>query len=364
MGLLRVILAHVVLLAHLSPLFSQNLAHYLWVDGITATIAFHIFFMISGFFTELLIENYSKTHGLKAYYARRFLKLLPVYYVTLALTVLLTLYAHAHFQPHQLEVNRLLPYYQRIQKGPSFEFAVENLFLFIPQVFKLIDYTTVRLTHYLFIPQAWSLTVEFAFMIIAPFLLRKKMLYVSAWIVAITYAAWMNTHGFYRNYFSVSLIYFMTGSLGYRCYTKYLSQKHATRMMTVGAYCIVLFLGGLFYYYAAIKEMIGASTMYWSMLLFAAIALPFIFMATKNQRWDKHLGELAYPIYLCHFLTSDSMKIILAGHPQQSIGPYAWVLTIIYSVIVTAYITYPMTRTARTLYRKPVPRPCNCPKLT
>ena len=38
------------------------------------------------------------------------------------------------------------------------------------------------------------------------------------------------------------------------------------------------------------------------LLLLFLLAIPYIFRITKNDSIDGILGELSYPIYICHFL--------------------------------------------------------------
>ena len=46
------------------------------------------------------------------------------------------------------------------------------------------------------------------------------------------------------------------------------------------------------------------------MLTFAAI--PFLFRATKDQAIDRNLGELSYPIYICHYLVIWFLDSVMA----------------------------------------------------
>ncbi len=345
MGILRFILAHVVMLVHLAPLFPKNIAPFLWADPITSAVSFHIFFIISGFCTALLVHEYSvQGKAIKSYYIRRFVKLLPVYYITLALTVLLTLYADSYYSPELPKVNRLLPYYYRINTSDNVELVSQNVFFFIPELFRFFNFTHARVDHVLFMPQAWSLSVCFAFILLAPFLLRNKWAYAGAWGVAIVYAVWMNAHGFYRNYFAVSLLFFMAGTLGYRFYATRLLPRTLSRMEFRLSYGSILALAALFYTYAACEALVGAYVLYWFMLIFAALAIPYIFKASQNTSWDKYLGELAYPMYLSHFLIADLMKILLEYHPQRQIGFYAWIATLTYAALTTFGVTVPMMR--------------------
>ena len=75
MGLLRFFLATTVVVAHSSSIFG-----FTFIGGVASV---QIFFMISGFYMGLVLnEKYSK-NNLRAFYMNRFLKIFPMYLIVL-----------------------------------------------------------------------------------------------------------------------------------------------------------------------------------------------------------------------------------------------------------------------------------------
>ena len=59
--------------------------------------------------------------------------------------------------------------------------------------------------------------------------------------------------------------------------------------------------------------------------------IPFLFQATKNQTLDRGLGELSYPIYVCHMLViwflERGLNVARPNIRAHTSGPPATTLT-------------------------------------
>lgn len=44
--------------------------------------------------------------------------------------------------------------------------------------------------------------------------------------------------------------------------------------------------------------------------LVLTVAIPWLFMLTRNNRLDRHLGEYSYPLYLCHVLVFELLGLL------------------------------------------------------
>lgn len=76
MGFIRTFLAITVVLGHSTPIHGYF--------GIPPEVAVRMFFMVSGFYMSLILsEKYIGGAGLRAFYEGRFLRIFPIYYVSL-----------------------------------------------------------------------------------------------------------------------------------------------------------------------------------------------------------------------------------------------------------------------------------------
>jgi peptidoglycan/LPS O-acetylase OafA/YrhL len=233
MGLVRFLLAVSVVLVHAGPTYGITL-----INGIVAVQAFYI---VSGFYMALILhEKYPATiNGAKLFYSNRFLRIFPLYWIILALTVLVCIlnlsYPEtfpalpalkewiANWDALNLPSKMFLSltnvsvfgmdwaYYIRVDNG-LFEF-VESYWPFSPVAH-----------HFHFVVPAWTLGVELTVYVLAPFLFRRPV-----WLLIILAAAsfTLRAVGFYSglqvdpwNYRFVpfEIGFFLLGALGYRAY--------------------------------------------------------------------------------------------------------------------------------------------------
>ena len=101
-----------------------------------------------------------------------------------------------------------------------------------------------------------------------------------------TYDPWV-----YR-FFPTELLFFLLGNISYKIYAN-IKHKIVTRRNLVFAW--VLLLVSTFAYKSS-----GLAQ--YSIIYFFSFAglLPYVFLLSKNWKFDRYLGELAYPIYISH----------------------------------------------------------------
>ncbi len=130
----------------------------------------HVFFALSGFLiTGLLWRNLGQPHALRNFYARRALRIAPVYYGALILAALAALFRGAH----AAQLRPLLVYAGFLQNIPG----LVGVALHSPPPLPL---------HHL-----WSLAVEEQFYLLWPFLLlaagtRRRALHLCLWTFALS----------------------------------------------------------------------------------------------------------------------------------------------------------------------------------
>jgi peptidoglycan/LPS O-acetylase OafA/YrhL len=88
--------------------------------------------------------------------------------------------------------------------------------------------------------------------------------------------------------------------------------------------------------------------------LFIAFAIPFIFNLTKDNRFDKFIGELSYPVYLIWGLRVDVTKYIcdffhITSENVKGIIFYTFIL--LASIAIHLFIEKPVEK-IRTRFRK------------
>ena len=301
MGLLRVALAMAVMLGHLP------IASYQFIHAATAVQAFYI---VSGFYMALVLEGKYKHVGL--FYSNRLLRLMPTYFVMMAIAAVtlwglnasatgsVEIFATAFANPTTALV---LAFENVAIVGQEMLFWVtigpDGSLSFDPSG-KLPDETTTLAWQALLVPQAWSLSMELMFYALAPFLARldwRTLLAIACLSLALRFAggALPVDFGLWAGrFFPTVLFLFLLGMLAQR------ALPLVARMPKV--------LGWIFN--VAVLAMVVAMPLSgvpgpaqkW--IVFAAIAIcaPFLFHAFKDNARDRWIGDLSFPLYLCHLV--------------------------------------------------------------
>jgi peptidoglycan/LPS O-acetylase OafA/YrhL len=82
-----------------------------------------------------------------------------------------------------------------------------------------------------------------------------------------------------------------------------------------------------------------------------AIATPLAFSATRDLAFDRWLGELSYPMYLCHLLI---VAFVLAVEPEHGVL-VAVGATLALSALLVIAIEQPVDRWRQARVRYPAP---------
>ena len=67
-----------------------------------------------------------------------------------------------------------------------------------------------------------------------------------------------------------------------------------------------------------------------ALLCTVILTVPYLFKLTRNLAWDRYLGELSYPLYICHFLIG---WMVL---PETTSGAY---ISVILSLALSAALS-------------------------
>jgi peptidoglycan/LPS O-acetylase OafA/YrhL len=304
MGIIRVLLALSVLLAHS---FVFPITGNVLVGGL---IAVQCFYMISGFYMALVLtQRYASRAD---FYFNRFLRLYPTYWFLLLCSTLAYLVLGKPTFVSVILNSSILHWDGKILMlfANFFIFGSDAMMFLFPSADGLrftADFSSHQALLYPFhvMWQAWTLPVEMAFYAIAPFVVKSPPRLISIFILSMIVRYFIYSHvssddpWTYR-FFPCEAAFFCAGAIAFHAYSV-LKEFRGTQ--EIG---LILFLGLLIYItnFNRVPVLIADTFLFPGGLIqfygFAIIALPFVFCLSARNRLDRWLGELSYPIYLSH----------------------------------------------------------------
>lgn len=339
MGILRFLLAISVIIAHTSLIAGFGL-----VGG---QVAVETFFIISGFYISLILnEKYiGKNNSYWLFLSNRLLRILPVYWIILIITIICALLIPNYRQPNTGGLSAYWEYANKLAPSTWFYLGVVNLFAFFQDTILFLGVnlqsgdlfythsfalTNPKLYQFSVIPQAWSIGIELLFYVIAPFILRRGWpVIISLMSLSILFKIYGLLNGFssdpwtYR-FFPFELGYFLMGTLAYFIYSRYLKEINIS--LTVNLICLFLVITATVVYSKVHFEYV-----YECYIVTIFLMIPFVFKFTRDIKIDRFAGELSYPIYIIHILVRN---LLLAAGMKFHVN----ILTILGSVILSILI--------------------------
>jgi len=186
----------------------------------------------------------------------------------------------------------------------------------------------IQLYKFMFVPQAWTLSLEMVFYLFAPLLVKARNSVLFTIIIAsltarvLTYKYGFISDAWQYRFFPFEIMFFLLGIVSYRIYTNY-KQINIPKTAKIIVPVFLLAYIVLFQYIPvnfAIKQ--------WILYVVMVFAIPFLFLLTKHAKIDRELGELSYPVYISHVLIINIMSLFFTGeHPK-----YFCLLAIIFSI--------------------------------
>lgn len=356
MGLLRFLLAISVVIAHSEPLFGITL-----VGGVAAVQAFYI---ISGFYMALILsEKYTGPGSYGVFITNRFLRLFPVYWAVLFLSVLLS-FVYLNIFNEGLKLGFYLQYFGLMELKAKLIFVLTNLFIFGQDIvmflkldstgalaftsdFRVTDPPFPATFSFLFVHQAWTLGLELMFYIIAPFLVRRSVFTLALIICSslalrvFIYGTGLTNDPWTYRFFPMELAFFLMGAVSYRLYRINRETGQAGRS---GKALLVFLLS-----YTVLYQFIPSISVYdfdlkqWLFYGVLVLSIPVIFSLSKNWKLDNFMGELSYPIYISHlFILNATTYKFYSGPYREYLLIVSLVLTIIFSALLVRYIVRPI----------------------
>lgn len=348
MGVLRLILAISVVIAHSSPIFGFKIMN--------SNIAVQSFYIISGFYMSMILtKKYNKKEDYWLFLSNRILRLFPTYLVVLIATISISILSFIIFNYAPI-IDRILILNNNSSILALLSITASN-FLIIGQdvmMFLAIDsngqlYLTSDFSHeslpcarFLLLPQAWTLSLEILFYFVAPYLVRRKTYFLillsltSLFLRLYLYKIGYNHDPWNYRFFPNELLFFIAGILSYRL-SELVKSKYNVWIF-IGVITVTVFQYQLLTFGFHLIEII------FPMLIF--ISIPSIFKLTERNKLDQLMGEFSFPIYISHIL------IIRTIHPlfekfdisKDYLGLFSLIFSIIASIVIIKFVIQPIER--------------------
>lgn len=284
------------------------------------TVSVQAFYIISGFYMALILnEKYKAGPGsYRLFITSRFLRIYPAYWACLFIVLLVCLIGKLFFdQPFYLWY--WTSQWDMLAVSSVVIFILSNLFLVGSDwlIFSTVNQQNGHLEwsalsfaqnpktyQFLFIPQIWSVGLEITFYLLAPFLLRRSWRFQLIILLAgllvrcyfVHYCGWNFDPWTYR-FFPLEIVFFMAGSLAYKFYD-WMKEKEISNWIPRVLWLLVM-TAIVFYPNLNIAGNLFRTSAFYILL---AVSLPFVFRLTKNNKADRFIGELSFPVYISHHL--------------------------------------------------------------
>lgn len=305
---LRGLMALWVVAGHAATLAVLPLSPHGGIGRILAngSFAVDVFIIVSGFVIALLLARQHESYG--PFLVRRAFRLFPVYWVALLLSVLML--------PLAIHFLEALPWHHEHNDVRLEIFAKTqdhfwtHLALHVPLLHGLVPETLLPATGTAFIGQAWSLTLEWQFYLVAPLLplVVNAATRRTVWIlvaVALSFAA--ATAVPQPSFLFAKLHLFAVGMISHQ-----LTQDLAAKRCTDGAFVRNLTLLGLLF--VTQKALLIPWLIWMTTLCSQVLSQPRGYILTAVGKLLGHpvtcwLGRISYPVYCLHMVV-----LYLCGH--------------------------------------------------
>ncbi len=355
MGFFRLLFAFTVVLTHSKPIFG-----YFFGNPVVAVRAF---FIISGFYMALILEK--KYTSYKSFIVSRFLRIYPLYFIVLILTVLFSVAMHL-LGGSWGEMQALVTHFRELNAISFLWVIVSNVFVFGRDflmflnlnpstgffVYNTDGFASVPAQFFLLIPQAWTVILEVLFYLVVPLIIKRKTIFIFALMVASVAIRQtilnLGLGGTNWNYmfFPSEFIFFASGILAYRLYKKIKLDVSVCKKIALAlSMCMIAYLAG--YNYMSFNVPAGIKLLsiippkeilFYLVFIFS---LPFIFILSQKSLIDRKIGELSYPVYITHILILAAIYPVIFNHLNLNgnlLGPISFALSIILSLLLNKFI--------------------------
>lgn len=263
--------------------------------GLSGDLCVTVFFVISGFYMAMVLSENPAYGKISTFYQQRLLRLFPTYWALLALALLAGAMTSS------------------IEQGWATVLALQ-----LPQDHPGLFAGWVGLT-------------------LASCAIR----------VAGAYGMGLVEDPWATRFFPSELAFFLVGMLAYRLVSRPDARLASLRGAAYFAICAVavgsMAANNFGHVNAGLLSKAAVVT------LALTVAIPWLFMLTRHNRLDRHVGEYSYPLYLCHVLVFELWGLLKWSSPWS--GYLMIAAAIALAVLLTVAVDKPVDRFRHRLLR-------------
>lgn len=187
---------------------------------------------------------------------------------------------------------------------------------------------------FLLCPQAWSISLELVFYIIAPIIVKFNYKLILLIIIVLLfsrillYKSGLNYDPWTYRFLPLEFFFFLAGNISFKIYL-YLKKTNPSKIINLIIFSILFFVI-ITFNYLNYNNLIKQYLFY----TIFTLCIPFIFYLSKKSSIDRFIGELSYPVYLFHIL------IITYCFPvfYKIFGVFTSIITIVLTIVVSYLI--------------------------
>ena len=342
MGLLRYLLAASVVIGHsFGSAYNLN-----WVplNGVKCVL---LFFVISGFYMTLVLNEKYNSKQLILFWENRALRLWPSFIFA---TILMAIFA---------KPNLLITAFKETS-FPTFLTIILSNFTMLGYEIKditglninnnlvLLNFSETPISHYFYLQPGWSLGLEIWFYILAPFVVKSFFKTLIAFVLGLIFFISIKIIGAveiwaYRSFPPV-MTFFMLGSLSYHLILILKKYTFVKYYYFVGNRIILPFTIILLIFPNVLDIFILEQHKFKFFILVFFIFMPSWFYFSKKLNFDNIIGSASYPLYVIHpfiiFIFNN-----YSGYSNYALKPFViLILSTILSFIMVYLIENPIDK--------------------
>lgn len=340
MGVLRVFLAIMIVVLHTAPEYAQG-------------FPFPIIFVISGFYMGLILtEKYTGPGRFRLFFTNRLLRLMPPYWIFLGFSLLLSVF-YLKVMGSSLLLGPWITAWHDLSPTAILALVTANLTIYGQDLlfFVYLDPATHALTFaadalhravpawfFLLIPQAWFMSLELLFYLLAPWMTRRSNLVLGAILAAsigfriCIIQSDLPLDPWIVRLFPAVLLYFVIGIWSYRIYARLKTKTLPPWLLWGVSTFYFLFLACYLQLPGDVLREVGIFTA-------SLIAIPCLFILTKRMHFDRMIAELSYPIYIGHWTF---MYVVRYHFGSKHLFLMTITATVLFSVLYIWLVTNPL----------------------